>query len=156
MPNTWKSPTNVIASIGLIISIIGNFYQYFSSESKMQFEKEKWQSEFSLEREKWETEREKLKMEIEDHKISTADKNKLKMELEDVNDEIKVWDDALFQDNLKLTLMKNKLQSMDDKYKIETQKKNILANEDAIKIKERERQTLVNRRQEIEYILRGK
>ena len=149
MADTWKSPTSVIALVGLVISVIGNIYQYSSTEEKILFEKDKWNKEFNLEKAK-------LELEMEAERILREEKKQLELELQDVKAAIKVWDDALLQDNLKLTVMRNKLRSMTNAFEIDTQKKNILANEDAIRVKEKERERVIGRQNEIETLLRSK
>lgn len=146
MSGTWKSPTNILAAIGLATSIVVNIYQYISAEEKLSLEREKWEAEFNLERQKWEND-------LKDKESLKRDRAKLELELEDVKEAIRIWDNSLFRYNLELGVMKNRLQSLTNPFEIDTQKKNILVHEDAIRQSENEREIVVNRRKEIERLL---
>ena len=101
--SSWTSPKTLIPLLALVVSIFGNIYQYSSSESKLELEKEKWGHEKEILR----LENQKLQNELASFAEKRQNQSKLKEELTQVIADIQLWEDALFKDNIELTLMKN-------------------------------------------------
>ena len=154
----WKKPPVLIAFAGLIISVFANVTQYntannaaLASEQQLAQAKVRW----GIEKEKLDLEIRELK---EKHARTATDRSKIIQELKLVNEDIAVWDNALFKNQIELTIMEGKFLSLDpidNKFMIEATKKNIGLQKNMIKQKEAERAAALRRRLELEKNLSG-
>lgn len=158
--SSWKSPSIVIAAVGLAASIAGNIYQYSSSNEKLELEKIRWEQESRLaeeihdfEEKKFEYENEKLIEQIITLKGLNNNRDELKAELVKVNKDIVDWEGFLFQDNLELTQMKNKLNHLSEGPMKEAHIQNIRLQEEMMSMKKIELDFSKKRKEKIEAII---
>ena len=112
-------------------------------------EKEKWGHEKEILR----LENQKLQNELASFAEKRQNQSKLKEELTQVIADIQLWEDALFKDNIELTLMKNETSTIKNGPLKEAHLKNIELVEWKIGNKERELENSRNRKSEIERII---
>lgn len=114
----WKSPTTIIATAGLVVSLIGNGFQFFAARRNAEIAAQQLalaERRWDKERLKWDEERLKLAAEVDALQAKesrSADRRaQLQSELDQVNGNVSVWDDAIREGILKLQELKVELAS---------------------------------------------
>ena len=150
----WTRSSTLIALAGLVLSLFGNVVQYQSARSQKEIAKQQLQ----LKKTQWIDEKKKLRLEIKElqktSRRDTEDREKVLGELERVNRDIDVWDNGIFNSNIKLMFLKSELSRYEATDKkamvVDVTRKNIKLEEEFIATKTREKESLVLRRRELE------
>lgn len=151
--SAWRSPAILISLGTLMLSVLGNVFQYNSAQTSAAYS----ERQMTLAESKWRDERERLHADLAEAKLKSlnreADRTAIQEEVERLNKDIALWDTAILQDNLRLIGMKNKLLEYKANKLSEmaiATKKNIAILETGIKVKTDERSAAVSRRSELE------
>ena len=153
----WSFPPTVIAFAALVISVAGHVVQYIKTRNDL----DTAMLQLELQTSKWSDERTKLRTEITSLRRKEALALEYADELKQVNKDIRVWEDAIFEAEIELSQMKGELQralnspdAANHRLTIQAQKDNIEVQRESIQLRKSYLDSSIARRTEIEALIR--
>ena len=166
--SNWKAPTNIIALIGLFVSISMNIHQCSSGkkkleqekiqwEDKFELEEKQWQQEFVLQKEKWNLEQQKIQNELNKYTREEKFRENSSRELEDINRQIAILLERVSEDEIELLNKKLKINSPKTGPNLKKAlQSNLVRQQEKIDYKKKEIERLEKRKNTLEGDIRNK
>ena len=149
----WRDPTKIGAIIAFVFSAGLNVLQYISHDAEI----EQKNQDIVLERSKWDIERTKLTQEIAEKKKSSEDKDKLRADLTKADNDMKIWQDSIFNLKADILLLQGKKDSDEKSGRPEMAKadeQSIQYDNDTIAVEQKELDNATSKRNEILALLK--